>query len=111
MNGDKHSCVIGVHRGPAAANNSLPMELIPRPPIRQPVLVRDVLAKQRAVLRRLPQRSEIPIALELVRWLVVVLAVVLLVGLLAEARRLARNLRGMPDAEPRNPRVRHRKMV
>src|SRR5260370_36276815 len=111
MNADKHSCFIGVHRRSSAANNSLPVELIPRPPIRQPVLVRDVLAKQKAVLRRLPQRREIPIALELVRWLVVVLAAVLLVSLLADARQLACELRGMPDAERRNPRVRHRKMV
>src|ERR1019366_6592897 len=74
-----------------------PMERVPRPPLRQPILIRDVLAEQQSVLRGLPQRGEIPVALELVRWLVVVLADVLPVGLLAETRRLADELRGVPD--------------
>src|ERR1035437_4874571 len=80
-----------------------PVERVPRPPVRQLILVGDVLAEQKAVLGGLLQGGEIPIALELVRWLVVMPAVVLLVGLLAEAGRLAEELGGVADAERRNP--------
>src|SRR5674476_521834 len=90
---------------------TLPVERVPRPPVRQLVLVGDVLAEQKAVLGGLPQGGEIPIALELVRWLMVMLAVVLLVGLRAEAGRLAEELGGVADAESRNPGVGQREMV
>src|ERR1035441_6509471 len=75
MNADNHflvlSAFICVHQRP---NVFLPMERVPRPPLRQPILIRDRLAQQQPVLRGLSQRGEIPIALELVRWLVVMLA-------------------------------------
>src|ERR1035441_4117130 len=107
MNADNHflvlSAFISVHLRPLCSLQCLPMERVPRPPLRQPVLIRDVLAEQQSVFRRLPQRGEIPVALELVRWLVVMLADVLPVGLLAETRRLADEIRGVPGACSRYP--------
>src|ERR1039457_6052595 len=103
MNTDKPKSVLSVficvHLWPVCFLAFLPVERVPRPPIRQLVLVGDVLAEQKTVLRGLPQRGEIPIALEFVRWLVVMLAVVFLVGLLAEAGRLAREFGGVPRSE------------
>src|SRR3954454_18275828 len=45
---------------------ALSMELIPRPPVHQFRLIRDIHTKEKAELRRLLQRGEVPIALKFV---------------------------------------------
>ena len=88
------------------------MELLPRPPVRQLFLVCDLLAQQESILGGLLQRGEIPIGLELVRRLVVVLAVVLLVQPVRRSRPACPRIRwrapienaGMPAWRKKNGR-------
>src|ERR1043166_102787 len=87
------------------------MELLAGAPVGQLVLIRDVAAEQESKLRRLLQRREVPILLELVRGLMIMLAVVLLVCLLAPSRGLARELGGVVDTERGHPCMRQRKMI
>ena len=69
------------------------MKLIPRSPVRQLIQIPYIHPQEKPELRRLPDRREIPIRLELIRRLMVVLAVVFGVRLLAPVVRLAGELR------------------
>src|SRR5262249_44087599 len=71
----------------------------------------DIPSQQKPVLGSLLKCREVPIRLKLVGWLMVMLAVVLLVGALAELGRLPSEYRGMPDSECRHAHMRESEMV
>src|SRR5271157_3053611 len=122
------SCAVKVNAANAAASNirllrfnvpstslqayhSLAVKLISWAPIRQFLLVGDILAQQEAELRGLLHGGKVPIFLKLVGRLMVVLGVVLLPHLLPIPFRLAGKFGGSPDGECRDAGMREREVV